>query len=307
VKYTNQGSSIKKKEMNQIKIWWMASRPRALTISLITVGVGTLLARGMKGEVNWAIALFAWLFATFIQVGTHFINDALDFKKGVDSEERFGFPKVTQLGMVSPHYMLMGGFICLAIALLLGVPLAFQGGWPLILILLVCVANGYLYTGGPYPLSYSGFGDLFAFLFFGLVGTLTVYYLQTGYIDFPSVLAGTQVGLLATVMTALNNLRDIITDGQAGKWTLAVRFGKQFARIEITVLLLLPFLLGLSWIYFGYPFSAVLPFLCLPLANQVIRSIWVTEPSAVYNRFFMWCISLQVGFSLLLVLGFLIS
>ncbi len=295
---------VSQRETNFIAIWWMAARPKALAISCVTVAVGTLLAQSTIGFFSWTIALFALLFSIFIQIGTHFINDALDFEKGVDTTERLGFPKVTKLGLVSSRYMLVRGFSCLAIAFLCGIPLILQGGWPFLIILLVCVANGYLYTGGPMPLSYSGLGDLFAFLFYGLVGTLTVYSLQTGYIDSKVLLAGTQVGLLATVMTAINNLRDIVSDAKAHKRTLAVRFGKTFARIEISCLILTPFILSLLWIGFGYPFSAFLPYCTLPLASRILKSIWQTEPNSQYNQFFVSCIIFQVLFGFLLCIGY---
>lgn len=296
-----------RKELSPIKIWWMAARPRALVISFVTVGVGNCLAYAMTGEINAVIVFCTLFFSLFIQVGMHYINDALDFKKGVDSSHRIGFPKVTHLGLASPQAMLTGGLICLTISFLLGIPLVLKGGWPLIFLLLICIANGYLYTGGPLPLSYTGLGDLFAFVFFGLVGTVTTYYLQTGYIDHEAFLAGSQVGFLATVMTATNNLRDIRTDAYANKKTMAVRFGITFARLEITTLVLLPFVIGLAWISYGFPFSAFLPWLTLPLGFQTLKAIWITEPSAKYNQFFMSLIVLQVSFSLLLIIGYFIS
>lgn len=298
---------IMRKEWNQVKAWWIASRPRALLISLITVGVGTTLSYSVKGQINGMIALYALLFSIFIQIGTHYINDAFDFTSGVDTAERFGFPKVTQSGLIAPKYMLMGGFICLAIALLLGVPLLVHGGWPLAVVLIICVLNGYFYTGGPVPLSYSGLGDLFAFLFFGVIGTLVVYYLQTEFLDGMALLAGVQVGLLATMMTAINNLRDIKSDAQANKRTLAVRFGKTFARAEITGLAFLPFILGLGWLYMGYYLSAFLPILTWPLACKLVTSIWTTEPGPHYNQLFTWGLLFQFLFCLLLSTGYLIT
>lgn len=294
-------------KINPVKIWWMAARPRALIISCVTVGLGNGLAYATTEHLNPVIVFCTLFFSLFIQVGMHYINDALDFKKGVDTSNRIGFPKVTHLGLASPQAMLRGGLICLIVAFLLGIPLIIKGGWPLIFLLCICVANGYLYTGGPLPLSYAGLGDFFAFLFFGLVGTVTTYYLQTGFIDAEALLTGSQVGCLATVMTATNNLRDIHTDAYANKKTMAVRFGITFARLEITILVLLPFLLGLIWFKYGYPFSALLPFLTFPLGLQTLKSIWMTEPSAKYNQFFMSLIVLQVSFSLLLTIGYFIS
>lgn len=292
--------------IDHMKVWWIASRPRVLAISVSTVSVGTALAYKMQGFIDWSLAGIALLFSLFIQIATHFINDALDFKKGVDTAQRIGFPKVTQLGLASPQYMLMSGYVCLGLAFLLGIPLVYHGGWPLIFILLVCVANGYLYTGGTYSLSYTGLGDLFAFLFFGLVGTGVVYYLQTGQMSLLVLLGGAQVGLLSSVITATNNLRDIVGDALANKRTVAVRFGKRVARLEITAMILLAFMLGMGWMSQGYTFSALLPSFMLPLALRIIKQIWTTEPSAKYNQILVMCVVLQFFFSLLLVISYLI-
>jgi 1,4-dihydroxy-2-naphthoate octaprenyltransferase len=292
------------KDIQQLlKVWWIASRPHALSVSIVTVGTAAALAASVVTVLKWEMILFSWLFATFIQIGTHFINDALDFEKGVDTIERLGFTKVTSMGLVDPRFMLTSGFFCLALAFLFGIPLIAQGGWPLILILLICIVNAYIYTGGPFSLSYTGLGDLFAFLFFGPIGISVVYYLQTGYVDLACLLAGSQIGLLAASMTALNNLRDIKTDAQAGKRTLAVRYGQTFARCEVTGLLIAPFLIGFIWLLLDYPWAAFLPLLMAPLACLIIKGIWLVEPCARYNLYFIQAMLLQLSFSFFLSLG----
>ncbi len=261
MKYEESVLIQQKKNLEMLTPWILAARPKTLTASLAPVLVGTLLAKNDVDSLNWVLAAFALISAILIQIGINLINDALDFKKGADTKDRLGPIRVTQAGLLSFKHVLMGGFFCFALALLCGIPLILQGGWPVFIVLLICVINGYLYTGGPSPLAYSGLGDICVFIFFGLVLTCTVFYLQTGILDGQAWLAGTQMGLLGTVLIAINNLRDHMGDAKAQKKTLAVRFGPTFARLEITFLSFAPFFLGLLWIGYEAKWVAILPLL----------------------------------------------
>ncbi len=238
-----------------------------------------------------------------IQIGTNLVNDALDFKKGADAEGRLGPKRMTQEGLLSFDQVLGVGCLCFGLALLCGIPLMLAGGWPLVFILLASVACGYLYTGGPFPLAYTGVSDLFVLIFFGWVSTDTVYFLQTGEVTFACFLAATQIGLLAIVPHAINNLRDHISDARVNKRTLAVRFGIRFARWEITLLSLIPFIMGLLWLREGYLWMAVLPLFALPAIIRNLQLIWQTEPSVQYNQFLAKSALCQLLFAILLALG----
>lgn len=292
--------------MNKLKAWFFASRPKTLTASLVPILIATALAYGEGYEVDWRLSLWAFFAACFVQIGTNFINDALDFRKGADDEKRVGPKRIIQQGLATPKEVLAAGFIALSLALLFGIPLVVKAGLPIFILLLVSVALAYLYTGGPYPLAYKGLGDLFVFLFFGLASTTAVYYILTGFWNVKALLAGAQIGLLATVLIAINNLRDIEGDAKVDKKTMAVRFGILFSRIEITILLFLPFLLGFYWKGFGYDLASWLPVLMLPMAGRIGRNVWQTPPGPKYNQFLAESALLQLLFALVLALCIII-
>jgi 1,4-dihydroxy-2-naphthoate octaprenyltransferase len=291
---------------HSITPWLLAARPKTLPISFIPMMIGTFLAWQSVATIDWRLACLALFCSFFIQIGTNLVNDALDFKKGTDTEERLGPKRITQSGLLSCKQVLQGGFLCFALALLLGIPLVIKGGVPLLILLFVSVICGYIYTGGPWPLAYHGMGELFVFLFYGLISVSTVYYLQTGYVGASCLLAGTQMGLLASVPIAINNLRDIIGDELAHKKTLAVRFGKQAARLEISLFILAPYFIGFFWLGGNYKSAALLPLLSIPLAISNVKSICSVEPSSHYNAFLGKSVLTMGIFSLLLLAGFLL-
>lgn len=303
---TESHANIKKFKVSKLTAWILASRSKTLTAAFVPVLTGTMLAKQNHIDIDWVIALCALLAAFLIQIGTNFINDALDFKKGADTEERLGPLRATQSGLLDMKTVFWSGVFCFLLAGVFCVPLIIKGGWLILVLFLFSVMCGYLYTGGPKPLAYHGLGDLFVFIFFGLVSTVSVYYLQTGFIDAKIFIAATQIGLLATVLIAINNLRDSLGDAKARKCTLAVRFGTYFARCEITLLVLLPFLFSSIWIAYDLKWACFLSWLLLPLAMKLIHNIWTTEPSVLYNKFLAQSAFLHLAFGLLLAIGFLI-
>jgi 1,4-dihydroxy-2-naphthoate polyprenyltransferase len=287
----------------KIEPWFLAARPKTLSTCIIPVVVPTFLAHSLGYDSKWWLALFSFLGALCIQVATNLVNDALDYKKGADTDQRIGPMRVTQSGLLSSNQVLFGGMLFFLLAFFLGVPLIFHSGWIIGIILSICILCGYLYTGGPFPLSYVGLGDLFVLLFYGFVFTCTVYYIQTGVLDRYILVASLQCGLLSTVLIAINNLRDIEEDAVTGKSTLAVRFGKTFGRIEITFLLIFPFLLNIFWMNASFEKAAFLPLLLIPIALKLARAIWKNEPSRLYNKFLGLASLLNLLFGILLSLG----
>lgn len=283
--------------------WVMAARPKTLTASLVPIMVGTALAAGTGVSISWGISFCALCVALAIQIGTNLVNDALDAKHGADTVTRMGPKRMTQSGMIPFDTVIKAGVGCLIASLVFGIPLMFYGGWPIALLLSVSALCGYLYTGGPAPLAYVGLGDLFVFLFFGLASTSAVYALQAGFWDIESLLAGVQIGLLATVMIAINNLRDHKGDKRANKNTLAVRFGPTFARYEIAALVFVPFIINIAWWFIDHPVAAVLPMVTLPMAYWLVRNVWNTAPSVAYNDFLARAALLHLAFGFLLSLG----
>jgi 1,4-dihydroxy-2-naphthoate octaprenyltransferase len=193
---------------------------------------------------------------------------------------------VTASGLASSRTVFVAAWICLAIAFLLGVPLVLRGGTPILALGLVSLFLAYGYTGGPFPLAYLGLGDAFVYLFFGLIavgGTFFLHSLTTEPLG-AILLAGSQIGLWATSLIAINNFRDSAEDLRNKKMTLAARFGARFSRIEISILVLLPFALGIAfWPAYGYIAAGMLPLLALPLGFRLVGRIWSWQPSSAYN------------------------
>ena len=213
--------------VGRVQAWVLATRPRTLTAGAapVVAGTGFAAADGVFAQLP---ALAALVGALLIQIATNLANDYYDFRKGSDTGERLGPVRVTQAGILPPDAVFRGMVLSLVLALLVGVYLVWVAGWPVAVIGLVSMLMGVCYTGGPYPLSYNGLGDVFVFVFFGLVATATTYYVQAGFWSPGAILAGAGLGAMSTAMLVVNNLRDRETDGAAGKRTLAVRFGDRF-------------------------------------------------------------------------------
>tara|TARA_B110000467_G_scaffold160335_1_gene179449 strand:+ start:55 stop:945 length:891 start_codon:yes stop_codon:yes gene_type:complete len=230
---------------NYLQVWLSAIRPKTLGAAVSPILIGTTMAFA-DGKGHALAALAALLGALLIQIGTNFSNDYYDYIKGADTEERLGPVRVTQSGQVRPKTMLWNFVMVFGLATLVGIYLVFRGGWPIVIIGILSIASGILYTGGPWPLGYLGLGDLFVLIFFGPVAVAGTFYVQTLEITPVVIFAGLGPGLLATALLAVNNLRDEPTDKKVGKLTLAVRFGTTFARAEYLAALV---------------FSAVIPFI----------------------------------------------
>jgi 1,4-dihydroxy-2-naphthoate octaprenyltransferase len=239
--------------LKNLNHWWLAARPRTLPAAVVPVAVGTALAYH-AGVAAFLPALLCLLFALLVQVGTNFANDYFDFVKGADTARRIGPRRAVASGWVTPEAMRRAMFGVLALAFLAGLPLAFFGGPWLLLLGLVCLLFAYAYTGGPFPLAYHGLGDIFVFVFFGLVATGGTFFVQAGgfagadgeSLLFAVVLAGAIPGALATNILVVNNMRDAPTDAEAGKRTLVVRYGASFARVQYVAMSFLAMVAALA-------------------------------------------------------------
>lgn len=230
-----------------LKAWVLASRPKTLFASVSPVILGTALASS-RGMVDLTAALAALIGAVFIQIGTNLANDYWDAKKGADRAERLGPIRVTSAGLLKPRAVFSGMILCFALACLAGLFLIARAGWPVLVIGLVSIFFGILYTAGPVSLAYLGLGDVFTFLFFGLVATAGTYFVQARELSATSLVLGSIPGFYSVVLIALNNLRDRESDLLSNKKTLAVRFGAQFTRWQITACLAAPVLVPL-WLW----------------------------------------------------------
>jgi 1,4-dihydroxy-2-naphthoate polyprenyltransferase len=300
-------SESKKEKSIQLRSWLMAFRPKTLTAALVPIVVGTALVDSMGFEVHWRLSIFALLASFFIQVGTNLVNDAMDFKKGADTKERIGPQRVTQSGIFQWQTVMIVASLFFMLAAFMGLPLVMAGGYPILAIGLLSILCGYAYTSGPFPLAYRGMGDLFVILFFGLIAVMGLFYLHTEQWLLEPAIAGLQVGLHATVLIAINNLRDAEGDKKVNKRTLAVRFGETFAKIEIMALIILPFFLSTYWWYRESFFAFALSLLPLPLGWKLARLILMTPPSEKYNKYLGMGAGLHLIFGLMLALGLVID
>ncbi|MEP6860758.1 MAG: 1,4-dihydroxy-2-naphthoate polyprenyltransferase [Deltaproteobacteria bacterium] len=255
-----------------MNVWISAARLRTLPAAVVPVIVGTAVARA-TGHVAWGPALAALAGSIAIQIGTNFANDVFDAEKGADGPDRIGPVRAVAAGLISAAAMKRAMILAFAIATAFGIYLASVGGWPIVAIGLASIASGIAYTGGPWPLGYHGLGDLFVFVFFGLVAVCGTAYVQLAVVPCLAVWAAVPVGALATAIIVVNNLRDRATDVRVGKRTLAVRLGRTGALGEYAALLVASYAVsgGLA-VAEQKPFL-LLPLLSLPLAVSRMRSL----------------------------------
>lgn len=286
---------------SRLAAWFLAARPRTLSASLAPVVVGGAAA---YGSGCWHAPAFtaALVGALCIQVATNFANDLFDFQKGADTADRLGPPRATQAGWLTPRQMRWGTVLAFVLAMIPGLYLVNLRGLPIALVGIFSMASGLAYTAGPWPLAYLGLGELFVFLFFGIVATAGTEFAITG--SFPSLgaMAGVPLGFLAAAILAVNNLRDRATDVQAHKRTLAVRFGERFARYEYAGLLLAAYASSLLLATVGATTAAYLPWLSFPLAIATWR-LFHRAHGRELNLVLGRTAALEIVFALLLSAG----
>ena len=282
--------------------WILASRPRTLFAAAAPVVVGSAIAM-RDGGFALLPALAALFGALLLQVGSNLANDVFDYQRGADAADRVGPLRVTQAGLLSPAQVLRGMWIIFALSLIPGLYLAARGGWPVVAIGVSAIAAAILYTGGPLPYGYKGLGEIFVFVFFGVVAVSGTYYVQTGTLTWLSIAASIPIGLLTSAILGVNNLRDIGPDRAAGKITLAVRLGMRGARIEYLLLIGLAFAAPPALFAAGLASAWVmLAWLSVPLAERQARII-VTQSGAALNNALAGTALLTFVFSLLFAAG----
>lgn len=261
--------------------WWMAIRPRTLYVSIAGVVTGIALAI-WDGVSKPGPALAALGVGILLQIASNLANDVFDYEHGTDTPERLGPTRVTQAGILSPRQVKAGLAVVVGLAVLIGIYLTVVAGWPVILIGTAAIVSAILYTAGPYPLGYYGFGDLFVFLFFGLAAVAGTYFIQALQTT-PAVWGmAVVIGLLVVNLLVVNNLRDIPTDTKTGKRTLAVRIGVRGSQIEYLVLqvisyLLIPVFILLGWI----PALSFLTWLTIPYAYRMTKGVFTRSGKAL--------------------------
>lgn len=278
-------------EVSRRRAWVIAARPQTLPAAAapVIVGVGLAIGAGVFAPLPAVAALVG---AALIQIGTNFANDYYDAIQGADTDDREGFTRVVASGLIEPAEVKRAMWLTFAAAIGVGTYLVYVGGVPILVIGLASVAAGIAYTGGPYPLGYHGLGDVFVFVFFGLIAVTGTYYVQAaalvggafplwvpgGTVTLAAAVASLPVAALSTNILVVNNVRDREEDAETGKRTLAVRFGYRFSRAQYVGLLALAYATPFWFYANGDGLASLLPLVTLPLAVAVARTV-LTETS----------------------------
>lgn len=290
-----------------VRIWLMAARLRTLPAAVAPVLVGTSLALG-AGTFHPLAFAAALLGAMFIQVGTNLSNDYSDARRGADTEDRLGPVRVTAGGLVPPGQVLTATYVTFGLAVLCGVYLVIVAGWQLLVVGAASILAGVLYTGGPRPYGYEGLGEVFVFLFFGIVAVVGSYFVQIQQLPWEAFVCAVPVGLLASAILVVNNVRDIDTDRRAGKRTLAVRLGRERTRALYAGMLALAFLAApLCWVLGSMEAWLLLPWAAIPLAARLVGVVRSHSDGPALNGALAGTGVLQLAFCVLFSAGILAS
>ena len=293
--------------MNAVRIWIMAARVRTLPAAVAPVLVGTSLALG-AGHFHPLAFAAALLGALFIQVGTNLSNDYSDARRGADTEDRLGPVRVTAGGLVPPSQVLVATYVTFGLAVACGAYLVAVAGPELLAVGAASILAGVLYTGGPRPYGYEGLGELFVFLFFGIVAVAGSYFVQVQQLPWQAFVCAVPVGLLASAILVVNNVRDLETDRRAGKRTLAVRLGRARTRTLYTAMLAAAFLAApLPWLLGSMGAWLLLPWAVAPLAARLARVVRSRSDGPALNGALAGTGALQLAFCLLFSAGILAS
>ncbi|KAA6232969.1 1,4-dihydroxy-2-naphthoate polyprenyltransferase [Chlorobium phaeovibrioides] len=259
-----------------LEAWVLAVRPRTLPAGAVPVVLGSALA-AEAGSFVLLPALVALCCALGIQVATNFINEIYDFRKGADTAERLGPTRTVAAGLISENTMVRAAALLLGAVFLLGLYLVFIGGWPILLIGMLSILFAWAYTGGPRPIAYSGLGDLFVFVFFGLVAVGGTYFVQASALEPRVLLAAVVPGAFSVNILLCNNIRDIATDRKVGKMTLPARIGAGPSRMLYLLLTVIAYLVPVLLWLSGSAVWVLLSLLSLPLAVSTLRTLYGSE------------------------------
>lgn len=281
--------------------WWLAARPKTLSVSLSPVIVGTMLAHAERSSIDLWPALVAALAAMLIQIGTNLHNDVSDHERGADTPERVGPPRATAMGWLPAASVRRAAWLAFGMAFLFGIALVARGGWPIVVIGLLSLLAGWAYTGGPRPIAYTPLGELFVIAFFGFAAVGGSHYLQTLSTSLPALLAALMLGSFGAAVISVNNTRDLATDARVGKNTLAVILGRRSMNGVYLLELLLPYLLlPLLAVMLGKGAWMALPALSVGMALALWRRFVSMKAGAGFNELLGQTARLQAIYAVLL-------
>lgn len=284
----------------------LAIRPRTLPAAAAGVVMGAALS-WRDGVFRLDAALVCLLTALLLQIGSNLANDVFDYERGTDTAERLGPTRVTQAGILAPRQVKIGMAVVFGLAALLGLYLAWLGGWVIIVLGIAAIISAIAYTGGPFPIGYHGLGDVFVFIFFGLAAVAGTYYIQAGFVT-PAVWWMTiPPGMIVTAILVVNNLRDLENDRKAGKHTVAVRLGEQGTKIQYVTCMVIAYLVLIPVARVGLiPWMALLAWLSLPLAYQATKVV-LTQKGRPLNMVLAKTGQTALAFSLFFAIGLIVN
>jgi 1,4-dihydroxy-2-naphthoate octaprenyltransferase len=260
-------------KIDKLNSWLLASRPKTLLAAVVPVMVGSALAVSMN-KFFLPYSVVALICSILIQIGTNFTNDLYDYLKGSDTIKRKGPRRVLASGLISVKEMKIAIILVFGSTFLLGLYLVYSVGILILWVGIFSIFAGIIYTAGPYPLAYNGLGDIFVFIFFGIIGTMGTFYLHTQEISILSFIVSIPVGALITNILVVNNYRDIDEDREANKKTLAVILGKTFSRWQFILLITISYLTSIALHFqFHFSFWILLPLTTIPLTFILIKML----------------------------------
>jgi 1,4-dihydroxy-2-naphthoate octaprenyltransferase len=291
-----------------VRIWFLAARPKTLPVGLAPVLVGAALAI-QQDAFRFGPFLAALLGALFIQVGANLANDYSDARRGADSDDRLGPLRVTAGDLVPPRQVLLATYLTFGVAVLCGIYLIAESGWIILAIGAASIVAGLLYTGGPRPYGYAGLGELFVFLFFGLVAVTGTHYALTEDFDGTALALAVPVGLMAAAVLVVNNVRDIDTDRRASKNTLAVRLGRERTRRLYAGMLAAAYLVTalIAAVDLDLSLWVLIALLSVPLAVRLVQTVSTHTDGPTLNGALAGTGQLELVFCVLLSAGILLS
>jgi len=293
--------------LNSFSIWWLAIRPKTLTISITPVLLGSALAwhdHTSFSSLTFLVILFS---ALAIQIGTNLYNDAADFEKGADTTERLGPKRAAQQGWLTAKQIKTGALFSFIMAFIAGIYLVWLGGTGIVILGLISIFCGYAYTAGPKPIAYSPFGELFVLIFFGFCAVGGTYYLQSQQLNLITLFIASGIGSMAAAILLINNYRDLSGDEKASKLTLVHYTGHPAARLIYAFMVIYPYLILFSLVLYplalsspAYSWFILLPLFSFPLAVKAIRLLLTLEISSKLNLVLVKTAQLQLIYTILL-------
>ena len=264
----------------KIKLWINAARPKTLAASIVPI-VCAMLILPNQDLFKSHIFILTITAAIIIQIITNYINDLYDFLSGAD-KERIGPQRMLESGLLSQEEMTIAIKVLFILGIMCGLPLVLHGGWPILIIGLSAFLFAYLYTAGPFPLAYHGLGDIFVFIYFGLISVMGSYYLQTGFIDKNVMWLGISIGAKNVLLLAVNNIRDYSGDKKCNKNTLVVILGRSFGKLQILFMIILSYI-SLFYLSIGLDSKVIfyISMISLPLSLNILSDIYSKEGEAL--------------------------